>query len=274
MSVPLFLSRARLRTGRGEQLSAIAPALLGGSKGDTVGNAHRILWMLFGSQNENEPRDFLWREEVPGRYMILSKRAPSDEHAIFDLHTKEYAPKLAACDRLAFALRANPVVTRKSEDARKKGKLDGKGRLRGERCDIVMDALHALPKRKNGDERGKSERAQERDARTQTAGRAWIEKQAERSGFMLLPPRLDEDGKPYLLAMNYEVIEIPRGKTNAGTGEWKLEPQSRYAKFGVLDFEGLIEVTDPAAFLKQLAEGFGKAKAFGCGLMLIKRAVS
>ena len=34
----------------------------------------------------------------------------------------------------------------------------------------------------------------------------------------------------------------------------------------------LIEVTDPPAFLARLAAGFGRAKAFGCGLMLIRRA--
>jgi CRISPR system Cascade subunit CasE len=269
---PLFLSRARLRTGRGEQLSAIAPVLLAGSKGDTVGNAHRILWMLFRDRDEKEPRDFLWREEALGRYLILSKRAPGDEHGLFDLQTKEYAPKLASGDRLAFALRANPVVTRKSTNARKKGKADGKGRLRGERCDIVMDALHGLPKRLREDPRGESKRAKARDHLTQAAARSWIEKQGERCGFRLLPPRLDEDGEPFPIATNYEVIEIPRGKTNAATGEWKPEPKTRFAQFGVLDFEGLIEVTDPAAFTKQLAEGFGKAKAFGCGLMLIKRA--
>lgn len=161
MSEPIFLSRARLRTGCGEQLSAIAPALLGGSKGDTVGNAHRILWMLFRDRAAEEPRDFLWREEAPGRYLILSKRPPSDEHKLFDLQTKDFAPDLKVGDKLAFALRANPVITRKTDDARKREKLDGKGRLRGERSDIVMDALHDLPKRqKNGEKR--RERARKR----------------------------------------------------------------------------------------------------------------
>ncbi len=272
MSVPLFLSRARLRTGRGQQLSAIAPALLGGSKGDTVGNAHRILWMLFRDRDAEDPRDFLWREEAPGRYLILSKRPPSDEHKIFDLQTKDFAPDLRVGDKLAFALRANPVITRKTDDARKKEKLDGKGRLRGERSDVVMDALHDLPKRQKNDERSKSERAKEREDRTESAARAWIDRQGERHGFKLLV-RLDKDGKPYPIALNYDVVEIPRGKTNTETGKWSLEHKRRFARFGVLDFEGLIEVTDPSQFLPQLAEGFGKAKAFGCGLMLIRRAV-
>jgi len=272
MSIPLFLSRARLRTGCGEQLSAIAPALLRGSKGDTVGNAHRILWMLFRDRDAENPRDFLWREEAPGRYLILSKRPPCDEHKLFDLQTKDFAPDLRVGDKLAFALRANPVITRKTGDVRKKEKRDGKGRLRGERSDIVMDALHDLPTREKDDERGESARAKVRDDRTESAAKAWIGKQGERHGFKLLV-RLDEDGNPCPIASNYDVVEIPRGKIDAGTGQWSLEHKRRFARFGVLDFEGLIEVTDPSLFLPQLAEGFGKAKAFGCGLMLIRRAV-
>lgn len=272
MNTPLFLSRARLRTGRGEQLSAIARVLLHGSKGDTVGNAHRILWMLFRDRDEDEPRDFLWREEAPGRYLILSKRAPSDEHGLFDLQTKDYAPKLSPGDRLAFALRANPVVSLKKGRKPGEEKYDRKGRVRSMRCDIVMNALKPLGGRDGPrDADGQTERATKRDKILTEVSRSWVQKQGESYGFRLaLNP--DNGNQPYLSASNYETVKIPRGKTNADTGQWKLESQKRFAQFGVLDFEGLIEVTDPAAFLKQLAEGFGKAKAFGCGLMLIKRA--
>ncbi|NVN31737.1 type I-E CRISPR-associated protein Cas6/Cse3/CasE, partial [Endobacter medicaginis] len=44
------------------------------------------------------------------------------------------------------------------------------------------------------------------------------------------------------------------------------------AVFGVLDFDGELRVTDPARFLARLAGGFGRARAFGCGLMLIRRS--
>jgi CRISPR system Cascade subunit CasE len=40
----------------------------------------------------------------------------------------------------------------------------------------------------------------------------------------------------------------------------------------VLEFAGVLTVRDPARFLAALAQGFGHAKAFGCGLMLIRRA--
>jgi CRISPR system Cascade subunit CasE len=35
----------------------------------------------------------------------------------------------------------------------------------------------------------------------------------------------------------------------------------------------VLEVTEPQAFVAAVLRGFGKAKAFGCGLMLIRRQV-
>ena len=42
--------------------------------------------------------------------------------------------------------------------------------------------------------------------------------------------------------------------------------------FSTLEFEGLLTVSDPDAFLSGIARGFGATKAYGCGLMLIRRA--
>jgi CRISPR system Cascade subunit CasE len=43
------------------------------------------------------------------------------------------------------------------------------------------------------------------------------------------------------------------------------------ARVGILDLEGTLTVNEPDRFLERLAAGFGRAKAFGCGLMLIMR---
>lgn len=43
-------------------------------------------------------------------------------------------------------------------------------------------------------------------------------------------------------------------------------------KFSSLDYQGVLTVRDPEAFWHGLKQGLGRAKAFGCGLMLIKRA--
>lgn len=38
-------------------------------------------------------------------------------------------------------------------------------------------------------------------------------------------------------------------------------------------FDGRLEVTDPAALRRTLTLGLGKAKAYGCGLMTLAKAV-
>jgi CRISPR system Cascade subunit CasE len=42
--------------------------------------------------------------------------------------------------------------------------------------------------------------------------------------------------------------------------------------FSEIDFEGVLTVIDPVSFTAALFNGLGKAKAYGCGLMLVRRA--
>ena len=112
---------------------------------------------------------------------------------------------------------------------------------RGKRHDVVMNVLHGLPKEERGVARLRT---------VEGAGRAWLARQGAAHGFA------PADG---VAVDGYETIRVPR---EAG------DP----ARFGQLDFTGLLTVTNPAAFLPALAAGFGRARAFGCGLMLIRRA--
>lgn len=113
---------------------------------------------------------------------------------------------------------------------------DGRKRHR----DVVMEALNPVPK---------GARAEVRMELAQTAGATWLAGQGSRAGFGVI--RADVTA--------YRVLEPP------ALGR-------RRPRFGVIDLEGVIEVSDPAAFLARLGQGFGRAKAFGCGLMLIRRA--
>lgn len=81
---------------------------------------------------------------------------------------------------------------------------------------------------------------------------AWLARQGETAGFRLIGA---ETGA-------YSVAALPGHRG----------PRRRQPQFGILDMTGALEVTDPAVFLARLAQGFGRAKAFGCGLMLIRRA--
>lgn len=232
----LYLSRARLLSRRGEALSALAPVLLPEISSKRAGHAHRLVWLLFQDIPDSE-RDFLWRDDGGGKLMVLSRRKPSDPNQLFELETQEFAPDLSIGDRLSFVLRANPTVARKA--ARPERELGT--RARGQRADIVMDALHAIPR---------GERAAKRDDIAREATQDWLVKQGARSGFSVAGP---------LTVGGYTQVAVERRR-------------GRPAGFSVIDIAGRIEITDPAAFLARLTQGFGSAKAFGNGLMLIRRA--
>jgi len=116
-------------------------------------------------------------------------------------------------------------------------------RRSGLRVDVVMDALRAFPT---------GARGQERMRLAGEEGSAWLARQGEKAGFRVLEAE----------AADYSTTVLPGHR-----GPRKGQPQ-----FGILDLVGRIEITAPAAFLAQLPVGFGRAKAFGCGLMLIRRA--
>ncbi|MBX6375972.1 MAG: type I-E CRISPR-associated protein Cas6/Cse3/CasE [Acetobacteraceae bacterium] len=226
----LWLSRVRLR--RDAPLAALARLLVPEGGGPRAAASHHLVWALFADTPERR-RDFLWREEAPGRFLILSARQPVDPHGLFELDPpKPFAPLLAAGDRLQFALRANPVVARPASHGQ-----------RGRRHDVVMDALRAVP--------AGPLRAEARREAAVREGRLWLKRQGERHGFVA-----DAD----VVVDGYDRVVVPRA---AG---------ARPVVFGVLDFHGVLTVEEPARFLAALARGFGHARAFGCGLMLIRRA--
>ena len=234
MSAPAFLSRLRLR--RDVSIAAIARVLLPTDENQRIGTAHRLLWSLFADSVERR-RDFLWREIDGERldrlaFLVLSARPPEDEHRLFEIDPpKPFMPQLAPGDRLGFSLRANPVVSRWREED---------GRRKQKHDDVVMDRLRTVPE---------ALRAERRPALIEEAGRAWLDRQGERCGFRVIgQPSVD----------GYEQRRIPRDGH---------EP----VRFSTLDFDGAIEVTDPGALVLALGRGFGKARAWGCGLMLVRR---
>lgn len=230
----IFLSRARLRSDSSVQ--AIAPLLLPKDGHGRLLAAHRLVWSLM-SDDPGRTRDFLWREERPGAFLILAPRPADAEGSLFEVKSKPWEPTLRAGDRLGFMLRANPTVAR-SAGAR----IPGKRGVRGKRHDIVMDALYDV---------APGTRAAQRADAVVAVGRQWLTQQGTRVGFAPEPDTLRIDG--------YDTVRIPR------SGE-------KPVAFGQLDFEGVMKVTDPTLFLAAVVTGFGRARAFGCGLMLLRRA--
>ena len=220
---PLWLSRVRLR--QDAAVAALASLLMPrGQSGAASG--HHLVWALFADGPERR-RDFLWREEAPGRFLTLSAREPATLD-LFDVSSKPFEPALAAGDRLGFTLRANAVIARSA----------GPGQ-RGKRHDVVMDALRAVPA---------GERAEVRLDKVVQAGCAWLARQGQAHGF---------EAEPGVSVDGYDRVRIHR--------------DGAPAIFGALEFTGALTVQDPARFTTALASGFGRARAFGYGLMLIRR---
>lgn len=222
----IYLSRLRL--SRDPQVAALN-SLLNPTQGGARQDAHhRLIWSLFAS-DPSATRDFLWREEGRGEFLVQSERPPMDS-PFFELpEVREHAPDLRAGDRLMFQLRAN--ATRDLRGEKRK------------RVDVVMNLLHDVPK---------SERNAKRLDLASQAAVDWMAGQGARAGF----------APDHIAVQDYHTVTLPgyRGKRRG-------EP-----RFGILDITGEITVTDPEAFLAKLAQGFGRAKGFGCGLMLIRRA--
>jgi CRISPR system Cascade subunit CasE len=222
MSAPAWLTRVSL--SRRASARALVQLLLPQKAGDRARSGHNLMWTLFGD-SPGSKRDFLWREEGQGRFILLSARPPRDHHQLFEpFEPKPFEPVFAAGDHLRFLLRANATVRRRG---------DPKPR------DVVMDAIYALPK----DERAKARRTAE-----QEASRRWLDAQGAAHGFAVTN----------MACLGYRTLTLPR-------------EQGANIQLGVVDLEGQLTVTDPERFAQKLLSGFGRARAFGCGLMLVAR---
>ncbi|MDA8084371.1 MAG: type I-E CRISPR-associated protein Cas6/Cse3/CasE [Nitrospiraceae bacterium] len=266
--------------------------------------AHQLLWKLFPGY---ENRQFIFREEVAREqipfhkgvkgeplFYLVSESSPISDHPIFAVDSKPYSPKLTNGVRLAFRLRANPTIARKQE-----------GKKSSPRHDVVMDAQYHLLRdiaadmsipavgdkskikkqiieawRQLLDLRSLEEKLREvvavnerfAEGRTKTlkplelldlalkarmdkALETWLAGRSERLGFAMV--RDAESGRLKFQAEGYQWHSLPRKGRDAG--------------FSSVDFEGEIEVVDAELFVKALNAGIGPAKAFGCGLMLVRR---
>lgn len=221
----LFLTRIEL--SREPSVAALNALLAPKEDGPLRDAQHRLIWSAFAG-DPGASRDFLWRAERQGAFLVQSAHPPAESPFFSRVETRDHAPDLRAGDRLAFLLRANATKDLKGE--------------KRQRVDVVMNLLHGLPK---------TERAVRRMNLAQEAGRDWLAGQGARAGFS--PNRVE--------VQDYTTVTLPGHR-----GKRRGEP-----RFGILDLAGEITVTDPQAFLAKLAQGFGRAKAFGCGLMLIRR---
>lgn len=205
---------------------------------------HQLLWQFFPAV-PGTARDFLFRYvEDERHFYIVSKRAPQmpADAAWQLLGPKPYAPQVEAGTVLRFTLRANPVVSDERDGKRK-------------RDDVVMNAKKAIMAQHGVETWGEVPAAQATSLYelAEIHGLAWLTAAGKRNGFA--PGEV-------------EVGSYLRHRLKPGRRD---DRNSKNAIFlSTLDFAGELTVTDPALFQQALLNGIGHAKAFGCGLLLVK----
>jgi CRISPR system Cascade subunit CasE len=253
-----------------------------------------LLWTLFPGQ---EKRQFLFREEIareqlgptargePVYYLVSQSEPIAEADSLFSVESKPYRPRLVNGDCFGFDCRVNPVVCRQ-----------------GKKHDVVMDAqlqfltaqikdsqleslLPAKPSKSaykklllTGDCGALNSRLTEMlandpryaglqqvsnspdkldwaiKAHIDTVLENWLKAQGERLGFELV---MDSYGLNKL--------------QNSGYAWHSLNSKGKKAGFSSVDFTGQLRVSDTEKFEQALFHGIGRSKAFGCGLLMIRR---
>jgi CRISPR system Cascade subunit CasE len=287
----MYFSRIRVRSDI-KELSELASLF----KNDKYG-VHRLLWRLFPDQAH---RTFLFREEIareqlgslpsvrgePIYYLVSHTKPASEMGSLFSVESKDYRPQLQNGQQLGFDCRVNPVIARQ-----------------GKKHDVVMDAqlqfLQALVKSSQlqsslsgkpdkgaykklllteggkslndrltealANDRRYAERLQQIStlaeklewaikAHIDTMLEDWLKRQGEQHGFALL---IDDAGLCKL--------------QNSAYAWHGLNSKGKKAGFSSVDFTGQLQITDVEKFEQALFRGIGRSKAFGCGLLIIRK---
>ena len=245
--------------------------------------SHQLLWKLFPQQ---ESRPFLFRQEQGDGYSapkgepcfyLLSSHLPENLDGLVETESKPFQPQLQQGDQLGFTIRLNPTVCRDKKrhdvlmDARRQwlkqeaeqigiGSQGSQGNLKSELLDQAKDQdierwQKMLLERVSEDsiENLNSRKAilnQVLQALAEQAAKDWWQ---QRLGSMGINPE------------NSEVQQV------SGYLQHQLSGKTKEASFSSVELTGRITVDQPDTFLEKVNTGIGRAKAFGCGLMLLRR---
>ena len=213
---------------------------------------HQWLWKFFPS-GADQTRDFIFRrhelEQMP-RFYVVSQRPPTAFSEAWQVQSRDYDPQLQVGQRLSFQLRANPVISKKN------------GAGKSQRHDVVMQAKKQLL-----EEHGLGKGAKWADWKDESSKpllyelvqkhcAEWLDGVAKRNGFEIALTN-EEESQCKLQIDAYEQSKVAKRDHNI--------------RFSAVDFSGELMVTNPELFQSALLNGLGHAKAFGCGLLLVRR---
>ncbi len=260
---------------------------------------HQLLWKLFPAQQQ---RAFLYREEIAREqfgyiggargepvYYLVSSTKPSSSVSFFDTETRPYEPKLLDGESLRFELRANPVVARNGKkhdivmDTQKtflislceefslQSHLSGNTVKQEYKTVLLTHGGQALDNRLTAlleNDCRYAERLEQTltlqdklewalKAVIDNALAKWMEDQGKRNGFAIAQDKYET---PKLQNTAYQWHAIHKNGA-----------KDKKSGFSSVDFTGDLIITDVDKFKTALFNGIGRSKAFGCGLMLVKR---
>lgn len=196
---------------------------------------HQALWQLFPNDSDAS-RDFLYRTEQRHLQRVIYMLSAREPEAVegWLVESKPYQPAISDGEELAFSLRVNPVVTRKDDTGKR------------HRHDVVMNA-----KREIAYKTTPCEKQPALSLLIQKVGVEWLAKRSEKAGF--------EFNKQVVTIESYDQHQSYK-QSNKGA-----------IRYSTMDMMGVLKVVDAEKFKVALHNGIGPAKAFGCGLMLIRR---
>ncbi|MBL1376435.1 type I-E CRISPR-associated protein Cas6/Cse3/CasE [Zobellella iuensis] len=274
----MYLSRITLGN------SQAARAELVKAMGKGVYGHHQLLWHLFTSEKK---RGFLFRhEQSDGRlapsgeplFYVLSKEKPDNTEQLFQVESRSFSPQLKPGDELGFQLRVNPTVCRQ-----------------GKRHDVLMDAqqhwlfkeakqlsLSAVGTKKQLKHQLLDLASDEDINRWKTVieGGGYRGELASRLGRQVtIDLALKTISEQALLAwwqqrsrqMGIRCLENDDRLQADGYMQHDIKGKQAGAMFSSVNLCGTLVVDEPDVFLASLYQGVGRAKAFGCGLMMIRR---
>ncbi len=292
----MYFSRIRLRPEfiRSSQLNRVLQ--------DNVYGIHRLLHDLFDDQQRN----FIFREEIARQqlgyaknvkgepvYYLVSKAPPKDDNPLFQVETKPYRPKLATGQILTFDCRVNPVVTKKGKkhDVLMNAQLDF---LKTAVQELELQAnLPTEPKKSDYKKLildAPSSRLDEYLTRKIQSHPAYVEMLRQKNTLKdklnwTIQASIEEQMKNWFirqgenranaLTHGFSLLDDDKGgKQFQVTGyQWHALPEKgKKAGFSTVELTGKLQITDLSGFEQALFKGIGRSKAFGCGLLMIKKS--
>jgi CRISPR-associated protein Cas6/Cse3/CasE subtype I-E len=254
---------------------------------------HKALWSILpeeAKQNRNNnredvcspkgklkniPSEFLYRRDIdasgmPVIHLLTHYQLDTESHPLWQIDKasntiEEFIRKIGITTNteLNFSLCVNPTKTMDKVDDRVYEKLNGKPlnpKKTSDKKTTRVDVLwSARGKEVERDRRPPEERSWFNQGVFYSSAQEWLSGVAKKKGFELVPNTL--------AIKNYQRILHPKHKGSVKS----MQEFEKAEKLSLLDVTGYLKVTDTELFLNTLTKGIGHAKAWGCGLMLIKR---